>query len=1008
MTQLYLKQATSDTWHEIEFEDTIALTCQMTDYSSPEAVKNAFSKTVSLNGTQKNVDFFKSIIDLSSVITIVDPCLKIDAMITVDGSLFDSGYITIDEITKKNGIFAFDITYYSNAGRFLYNLTTKDISSDSTADSSTSEYSLADLYWKLPNSDFTRVLTREEEKKSTTLFTLDSTFIYNNWGSMNTAGINWAQYVDKQEYKRGLSYLDEFNCNFAVVPMINGKYDTASPDRSLWYCPTEEQMNKFGVPFGYVSDSLGWIQAEMPRDMNEWEMNNLVALEQRIGVRLRKFLDVISYPENNGGFNVDFSGAESDEYVKSVMDYSFIVTPKIEANSDTSIFENDYIAINAGPLTPIYNTGDTEISYPSDIDNWKNLSLNLDLYFSLDTSAAKSGAAKVLMAARYKNSLSSAYSFDFNFFVVTVDYFHTVLGHTSKSYCVTSYNSDTNDLTVAVTKLRDYLNRKGVALTAAELEILRSMDNIIVMNAVQRPGVDQNVYKDGKYWTYWQNESPVSVAVDDLDKEYKQVKIRVSGYYTSWYNVDADPDPSTPPARIVACSVQYTDGSIGAGSFDYDSSSIRAVYDSANGYKSEYYNSTMSNVETTLIKKQTLFPEDTSPRDLFLQFIKTMNLRLYYDVNDDKIKVDTIKSFMSGGTDSLENKIDLSQEVKIKHNFYDFNILNYEFEQADTYPEYLYRMKTGRSGDTSYMYRTRLITGNTVNEDTSEYMDNNVIKSCADYNLSSNYFAPNNAAPMLKGASCKISYMTAAQSGDYSTQDAEKQWNLQNKYSDCVPKLCMMDKDESSIDGMIWCFHAGKVQLLNKLQVSNSLQVMNQISDGLCFCRFADHVAAEGPVVGYVRLNPVENGILGHNIGAMPLFSLYHYMKDGKMPVWKEVVSGNSRKMTVAENASLPKWSIAWATPKCTFSNMDVPKDNIYSRRFAAVNADIYRHESFTITASVKMTGNENIMELMRKFWWYDNCLFTLNKVSDFVVGQPGLYQWELLRVNDKGVYTGS
>ncbi len=1053
--RLYLRADSDAAWNEIETEDEIALTFQMDDYSKPEAVKNAFSKTITVNGTERNLVFFKSLLPLSATVTSsasravtssasravtssasravtssasravtssasravtssasravtssasravndLDPCRKIDAMITVDGSLFDSGYITVDEIGRKNGTLTFSVTYYSKAGQFLYNLATKTVNDEST------DKLLADLYWKLPASDGSRILSEQEEKKSLTLFTLNSSFIYDNWNIMNGVGANWSSYAGRAEYERGLSYVEEFNCNFAVVPMLNGKYSTASASKSLWYCPNKQQMDKFNVPFGYVSTSKGWIQAEMPRDMNEWEMNNLVASEQRIGVRLSKFLDVISYPENNGNMAVDFSGCRADDYIRSVMDYSFIVMPKIESSDDAALFEGDYEGVNSDTIQTGYNRYETEIECTADVSNWNSINLNLDLYLKLDVQTTHKDPLNIWMTKPGGGVDGMNYnSLSFSFFLITVTYYHTVLGKTEKCYAATTCrDGEGSAVTLAASKFKSYLSGK-TARTEYENRLMKAMDNIIVFTPAYRPGEEQNVYKQGFYYTKWQNESPISVSVTGIDKMYKAVTLSCETQRAFWpdarTNLPMYTQPGCKTAQFVARYQESGADRIEWGYIDYNNSTVQAVYDSENDYNSEFYNNTMTNIETSLVKKQTLFPEDVTAADLLLQFVKTMNLRLYYDVNEDAVKITTRERFYTEETTDLTDMIDLSQDIKIKHNFYDFSVLKYEFEQSDTYPDYLYQKATGRAGDTAYMYQTRLVTGNTVNEGVSDYMDNNVISTCTDYNLSSNYFSSADEAPMLKGASCKISYMAAAVSGDYDTEETEKQWNLQKKYTDPVPKICMMDKDESNIDGMCWVFHAGKANLLYKLQVSDALPVMNQISDGLCFCRFCDHVWAEGRVTGLTRLNPDETGILGYNIGTIPLFSVYHYMSDGKMPVWTETVSDGKRKLTVTENASLPKWSLTWSTPEFTFSNMDVPKENIYSMRFANANSDMYRHDTFTLTASVRMTGNENVTEMMKKLYWYDNALFRLNKVTDFAAGKPGLYKWELVRAH--------
>ena len=91
---------------EFNADPKILFNYKITDATNPTAIKNSFSKSVTINGTPTNNDIFGNIWDLSrvqnyegNIRTGFNPQKKTPFTIYVDGNIYESGYAKLDSIT---------------------------------------------------------------------------------------------------------------------------------------------------------------------------------------------------------------------------------------------------------------------------------------------------------------------------------------------------------------------------------------------------------------------------------------------------------------------------------------------------------------------------------------------------------------------------------------------------------------------------------------------------------------------------------------------------------------------------------------------------------------------------------------------------------------------------------------------------------------------------------------------------------------------------------------------
>ena len=124
MIELYINNTLVDIDQGSNDSFSILLQKTRTDYTNPTILKNSFTKTVSLPGTDNNNKLFNQIwkLDRTQWKGAFNPSYRAPFLLLEDGSLVECGYVKLDKV-KITKTINYDCTFYGELGNILYSLT---------------------------------------------------------------------------------------------------------------------------------------------------------------------------------------------------------------------------------------------------------------------------------------------------------------------------------------------------------------------------------------------------------------------------------------------------------------------------------------------------------------------------------------------------------------------------------------------------------------------------------------------------------------------------------------------------------------------------------------------------------------------------------------------------------------------------------------------------------------------------------------------------------------------
>ena len=370
MVELFINGKQVDITNDID----LSLTYEMNDLSNPEAVKNSYSKTITVEGTQRNNQLFGEIYQMDKEIdNNFNPIQRVDAYIRKDGDVIDSGYIQLDSIIKKDKKIQYQLTYYGGIGDFFYNL---------QYDEAEEDLNLSSLYYGWEAIGKTTPMTEEEEKNNN-LFEYNREFVNNCWyrRCRETGTRGDTPYID---------FMQSIHSTFCPIPMYQGLYDDFTSTKILEYGTSDyiapsyvTETNDDGSPkttyYGYPRQGaqsgegeqadVRAFPTEAVRDLEPFEAGDLRSHNLKLGMRLKAIYDAIKNPFNNGGYEVDDSNV--DEICKKYINDGYILLPSFdfEEINDTAKYESLtfgtntlYAGVEQGSTTITTNTEEFDIS----------------------------------------------------------------------------------------------------------------------------------------------------------------------------------------------------------------------------------------------------------------------------------------------------------------------------------------------------------------------------------------------------------------------------------------------------------------------------------------------------------------------------------------------------------------------------------------------------------------------------------------------------------------------
>lgn len=343
MTELYINKKKVDLSKEI----SILLSKTRTDYINPTVVKNSFSKTVTLPGTNSNNALFNEIwmLDRTQWTAAFNPSKRVDFELITDGTLDEMGYVKLNKISKSNGIYNYDITLYGEIGNILYTLS-YDI--DETTQE-VNNLTLGDLIYEKPLN-----------------FTISKQMVNNAWTALKDNTNNIYQTLNFAPAYNGKPKANKFDAAKVWVAELpdagdvtmwgtgrtkwDGEYRLGMPKEKTvdnkTYKTLSTQLSKLDP-----NDYYGLL--ELPDAATDIEMRDFRSYLLRPVLRLSKIFEAIDryiYKKKEWHLILDDPFFLQSDYKDAWVTLNMLYEINPDVESYTQFFQKDFLSKTAAPF----------------------------------------------------------------------------------------------------------------------------------------------------------------------------------------------------------------------------------------------------------------------------------------------------------------------------------------------------------------------------------------------------------------------------------------------------------------------------------------------------------------------------------------------------------------------------------------------------------------------------------------------------------------------------------
>lgn len=881
---------------EIDLDNStvVSLNYQATDFEKPSAVKNAYTKSITVSGTKRNNQIFKNIWKIDSQYNNFNPKERISAIICVGDTLVYSGYITLDSITNdsKKGI-TYSFTFYGNTGDFFYNL---------MYDENGDERSMDSLYFRFKDVD-NNIYTKDYENNYT-LIPMSTDYLGRIFDNFNN----------------NIDYMPDIT----PIPLNQGIYQDFDNSKVM--------VNSNNMPdqWTYIVDWSGntkdgyYLLDAGDRDLIEWETQSLRANRQQLAVRTKTILDAISNPENNGGYTVQW-----DSDITSTRWYSdsYIICNQME-------FEESK---DAGVRIPV--TIDSSID---DLNQWKSTYIENDsgtTTFNTNTMLNPTLRFDILPIFEDKTRYNNFGGFP----ILKIDY--------------------------------RYSNRNVIGGIALKVEQLVNNSIVAKSDTYFYTNTDANINLNAYYL-------PIKALIGEeftfitQEEQFVQI-IEYPWLYTGDVHIKFD-------LELVKNNASQLRFSIGFFSIDAQfpaiisqqsrMSTIRLTYNElhpttpfAEGFSSGVYEGIKDGEKTVNVTKNMLFAGFPTPYKFLTDFTKMFGLKYICDTTEKTIKIVKYNNYYKNKIVDLN--VDKSQSIKVVPYLTTKKWNLWSLETPETYPSLLYSKKNNKLDYGALQLSTNV----NFSIEKNEMLDDSSFTNNIPFQLNAQTFNRIAYGPSYYPVVTLLPSYTAISWDNEDNEIEEQKYGYSTQsplmaVNDPVgPKIASFNKDnEFENVGLSLVFLDGIVDVSSQnIYLSDDNEVQNTVNGNYC----------------YILTNSeydINNKHIFKKVNALP-----NFVKTTDDTSW---------------NFGVPTYKF---TPESNEEQQDL---TIYNHWWKKWTEDQYSMEAKKIECNVFLP-NVNMNELFQQFYKFDDCLWILNKVTDWTVENNKPTKCEFIAVQDKNNY---
>lgn len=963
---------------EVEFTKPpeILFNYKVTDLLNPTILKNSFTRTLTINGTNRNNDIFGHMWNLERIqyygsSASFNPLKKVGFTLYYNGNIYEKGYCKLDSITRQGNQLEYSITLYGGLGEFFYNLTY------SSEELNNRKLTLADLRYTVVGDTVDPDLSFRINKNTV-------------WDAWQTILGNPYPVYSEDDAQRPTNYLydDKWNViNFA--PCYNGTPSDFDSNRFLIntrdltsYFTTQKTVD------GTVYTSYnGYVMGEMPTgSFTEWNTLDLRSYLQRPVISMRRIIEACRDGNNNGGYEVildpHFFNEDNPYYSQAFVTLPMLRDLEIKGGEDTTI--NDASLTRETSRFIRVNTPTTTFSSFS----------NLDMAISVDfTPAAATTAQNLYTHTQLDANISSSSHYVRRYIstgavivqLLAFDSSDNIIGQ-SKGFVLTDDYRVANTTTPITVKFYDPSATPDIDPTTGEgYEWLKG-------HWVRQA---DNSYK----FCLDSTGQPTSVRFSILGGiEFDHLKIKMKfpySYYIKYTNAGNNTESdfvgnareyglplytaletstSAVMDKDTAIAVNRVDGTF---SVNIDSFSIVAT-----DYEAFFSN--------TLITKEKLLGTKSSPADYLLSYAKLFGLYFYIDPSEESSNaelypkgvihiVDRNTFYKKNEIVNLEKLIDRGKNMTIQpttaaSKWYDFNVEQIESEANNSYTDtygYDYGRQLVNTGydfdaDTKELYEGSAFKGGIMVLEKDKYYSKpvNGIPAYVNNGLTYNLFHSNGDG----FETCSIDYPITKSDNVCMNLDGLANYDAFPK-----PQFHLKDNESTDGDGVLLFFN-GTISAtggggMTRYWLTDDLSPMITLNDSSpCWILTANELDNADAYIAY-------------RILYFPYFTRY-YMRD------------------FYNGYVVHSWD--FGNPQATFipKGFNTAEMGIYSKCWRNFISDLYNVDNRRLDCYVR-TDNTPTVDWLRRFYWFDNSIWRLNEIKDWKVGSNSTTEMEFVKVQD-------
>ncbi len=910
---------------EVEFHSNpeILYTYQTDELNNPTIVKNSFSKTITIYGSSANNQLFGHFwnVERLQVNGGDGSGVYFNASKKMPFALYIGNEIYEQGYVKLDEVRRVD-------GNYEYDITLFG--------------GLGDFFYNLSiNDDGNEMKLSDLNFAENVDFTINIDTVKEAWTALENGTNGKWQTINFMPAYNGLP--DDFDSDKII---INTKGTNLTKTKA-------EDGKNYKTKNDYVLGTL-------PDEMTEWETRDLRSYLQRPCIRMKEVIKACCDPVNNGGYEVvldsDFFNENNPYWEKTWMTLPMIQALEYDSGEQT---------LEGAKLIASETTGDTEGYMYQDLDfdmgEYPNsVPSNISLKATIDVNLKYENTSYIWFWNWNGDGYHSGWWCVGSLFCQLLAFNGDKVVGASQVYNLTTpirhngklYYGDNSDYNGGH-KYTPYMGKpiNNILGTFKSNGFTRENASTPAVLHFVISGLTTNV-TSVKMCYYW------GASKDKIKKAGRAFYLFDRTYSNGWVSQAYNSHSSTNPAD--ANMVVKT-------------SNLKAVLGGTIGRTG------------TEVTKSLILNTEASPADYLLSYCKMFGLYFTKDVYENKIYIETRKSFYNRDeVINLEELVDYSKGVNISPIAFDTKWVQFSQEKDET--QFSSNYLTTKGID----YGCKVLnTGYEFNSEKKELLEENVIKSGIEGLERSKYFVAYNNDDKVRpwfGYGLKynlynredtieVNGTNAAGSNIMGINEGEGM-----KYYDLFPKLQFHDAENSPTDGNnCLVFFSG----VKNLSSGRTNPINYYLTDD---CYWQSELNEGTPCWFFTTSDTdVYEKPAARKINSIPVFERYLTDSNGGR-VKKSLDFGSPQELFI------PSYSIT-------------DEVNIYHNFWKTYLEDLYDINTRVLTAWVRIVGQPN-PNWLRKFYWFENSIWRINKITDWNVGSYDTTKVEFVKVQNVGDYT--